>query len=308
MTLMGGSELQYEGMKHLIPSNINLMLNSFNVDFGKYNIHWQHQYHDQPSVMPLRDKRILESIATIVFVSYHQKHLFETYLDIPKEKSIVLRNAITPFELKPKEKNKVNLIYTSTPFRGLSVLVMAYELMLQRNASLKAYVHLDIFSNMKLYGPHYENLNSEYNALYEYCENHSGMTYHSVVPHSELRAYQERAHLFTYPNIWEESSCISAIEAMAAGALPIVSSIGALPETCSVYGRYYSPLSTDMYNKHRFSDHAEQYSYFLEQNIIEYLNNPPVDEIQSMSDHINRHYSWDTRHKEWIEFFDFFKE
>jgi glycosyltransferase involved in cell wall biosynthesis len=38
--------------------------------------------------------------------------------------------------------------------------------------------------------------------------------------------------MFVYPSIWEETSCISAIESMAAGLYTIVTNLGALAETC----------------------------------------------------------------------------
>jgi UDP-glucose:(glucosyl)LPS alpha-1,2-glucosyltransferase len=305
---LGGSETQFENVEHLIPDNVNLMLNKFQIDATKYNVHWQHQYHDQPSVQFLRDRNLQNQISAIVFVSYHQKDLFERFLNVAKEKSIVIRNAVWPIEPHEKPKNKVNLIYSSTPFRGLNVLVVALNMLLKRRPDLRKYVHLNVFSNMKLYGSAYENLNSEYEGLYEFCRQHPNITYHGVVPQKDLREHLKQSHIFSYCCTWEESSCIAAIEAMSAGCLPVISNIGALPETCSHYGIYYSPVSTDIYNKGNALLHSEQYSYLLEQTICDYLNEPPIELLSDMVYTTNKYYSWEKRHQEWTDFFNMFRK
>lgn len=301
---LGGSETMYGNVQHLIPNNVNLMLNNFSCELGKYNIHWQHQYHDQPSVLPIRDKNVQDKLNAIVFVSHHQKHLFEQYHGIPKEKSIVIKNAIWPFEKVEKPKDKINLIYTSTPFRGLNILLGSFALVLQRRPELRNVTFLDIFSSMKLYGYPDE----KYTAMYEFANNHPNINYHGVVRQEDLRPYLQKSHIFAYPCIWEETSCCAAIEAMAAGAIPVVSNIGALPETCGDFGVYYSPVSTDMYNSYRHVEHVEQYAGLLENVIYQYLNNPPLEDIDRMSSHYNYYYNWDYRLEEWKSLFNKFGE
>lgn len=301
---MGGSETMYGNIQHLIPDNVNLMLNHFDFDSTKFNIHWQHQYHDQPSVQFIRDKNIQNRLDATVFVSYHQKHLYEQYHNFPKEKGIVIKNAIWPFEKVNKPKNKINLIYTSTPFRGLNILLASFALLLKNRPYLRDIVTLDVFSSMKLYG--YPD--DQYKEMYDFAMNHPNINYHGVVRQEELRKHLLNSHIFAYPSIWEETSCISAIEAMAAGAIPVVSDIGALPETCGDFGLYYSPVSTDIYNNYRHVDHVNQYANMLEFVITEYLNNPPVDMINRMTDHYNYFYNWEYRLEEWKSLFARFKE
>ena len=302
--MTGGSEYQYSMVKPIVPDNINLMLNDFNVDPKKINIHWQHQYYDQPSVQQIRE--VYDKLNVAVFVSHHQKQLFDKQFSLPYEKSIVIPNGVEPFPRTKKTNGKIKLIYASTPFRGLEILLAAYSIMLDRCKDLRGEVHLDVFSNMSLYGPSYEAQNSLYEGMYEFAKLHPAISYHGAVDRPILREYMMSANILAYPNTWEETSCCVAIEAMAAGVIPVVSNIGALPETCSVFGKYYSPMSTDMYNKYNKHRHAMQYSYILEREVRNYMKEIPTEHINKMIDFAEYGHSWDNVLLQWKEFFEVF--
>ncbi len=53
--------------------------------------------------------------------------------------------------------------------------------------------------------------------------------------------------MFAYPCIWEETSCISALEAMASGLYCVTTNYGALYETCGEFPIYVN--YTDNYEK-----------------------------------------------------------
>ena len=65
-------------------------------------------------------------------------------------------------------------------------------------------------------------------------------------PNIEVIEAMQSTHIFAYPSIWEETFCISAIEAMAAGNMAIVTNFGALYETCTEYAHYVN-YETNMY-------------------------------------------------------------
>jgi glycosyltransferase involved in cell wall biosynthesis len=50
--------------------------------------------------------------------------------------------------------------------------------------------------------------------------------------------------IFAYPSIWEETFCISAVEAMAAGLYMFTTNYGALYETCAEFPVYIPYLIT----------------------------------------------------------------
>ena len=45
--------------------------------------------------------------------------------------------------------------------------------------------------------------------------------------------------MFVYPSIFEETSCASALEALASGVHVITNNFGALYETCAEWPVYY---------------------------------------------------------------------
>ena len=105
----------------------------------------------------------------------------------------------------------------------------------------------------------------------------------------------QSSHVFAYPCIWEETSCISAIEAMATGNIPLVTNFGALPETCGDYG-YYVNYDT---NPKRLAEEFAAHLLYIKKIL-------PTDAIQqrleNQRQHFNHFYNWDERINEWIAF------
>lgn len=58
-----------------------------------------------------------------------------------------------------------------------------------------------------------------------------GVVWHGRLPQDELAALYQSAYCWTYPTSFLEVSCISAMEAMAGGAVPVTAAVGALRET-----------------------------------------------------------------------------
>jgi glycosyltransferase involved in cell wall biosynthesis len=117
------------------------------------------------------------------------------------------------------------LVYTSTPQRGLAILVPVFEHLAETNPD----IHLHVYSSFKIYG--WEEADKQFEELYETIRNHPQMTYHGFTPNEQLREELNKYHIFAYPSIWTETSCIAMLEAMSAGLVCVHSNLGALPET-----------------------------------------------------------------------------
>ena len=139
-----------------------------------------------------------------------------------------------------KPDGKIHIVYTSTPQRGLEILVPVFEHLAESNPD----IHLDVFSSFKIYG--WDEMDKQFESLYDAIRNHPQMTYHGFKPNEELKEFLNTAHIFAYPSIWTETSCRAMLESMSAGLVCVHPNLGALPETSGSLNIMYH---SDMENK-----------------------------------------------------------
>jgi UDP-glucose:(glucosyl)LPS alpha-1,2-glucosyltransferase len=163
-----------------------------------------------------------------VFVSYWQRDQFIKNFNIPYSKCTVIQNAVEKLPARcSKPSDRVNLIYHTTPHRGLELVLPIFD----KLCELHDNIHMDIYSSFGVYG--WEQRDVPYQPVFDRIKDHPHMTYHGAVSNDEVMKALEKAHIFLYPSIWKETSCIALIEAMLSGVFPIYPSYGALPETGS---------------------------------------------------------------------------
>jgi glycosyltransferase involved in cell wall biosynthesis len=258
----------------------------------KNNILWQHVPADQPAVQGIRDKYFNRMVDAYVYVSHWQHEKFRYIHQIPLDNAYVIKNAIEPIELLEKPKDKIKLIYTSMPYRGLSVLLEAFEA-LNRND-----VELDIYSSTTIYGQEYvEYEGDRYEPLFERARNMKNVNYKGYAPHNEIIKALQEAHIFVYPCIFEETACLSMIEAGAAGCNLIATNIGGLPETGSVYATLV-PIQAEE------SIIIKTFTQAMDDAINNYWSEDNQELLKEQSAFYNKHYSWETRKHEWIKLLD----
>ena len=104
-------------------------------------------------------------------------------------------------------------------------------------------------------------------------------------------------HIFSYPSVWPETSCIAAIEAMASSCEVVTTNLGALYETCSPFGTFVNFDSN-------FNNLEKKYSEVLSNSINNYWSPENQKKLKLQSEAINLTYSWDIRSVEWKNFLD----
>ena len=107
----------------------------------------------------------------------------------------------------------------------------------------------------------------------------------------------KETHIFAYPSIWPETSCISAIESMAAGCEIVTTNLGALYETCAPFGTI---VSFDR----NFDNLEKKYSKALLHSIKNFWSEENQKKLRLQHETINAMYSWNVRCSEWKKFFD----
>ena len=292
---MGGTELMYEELMKRLPQEYKDKFSIFNypayADVTKPTIYWNQLSHDQNAVQFLSTPENVEAINQFVFVSNWQAEQFRKTFNIPGYKTTVLKNASIGVEQRqPGKRDKVRLCYTSTPWRGLDVLLKAWEILKPQDCELH------IFSSTKIYGKDFAiNNENYYQELYDKCEALPNVVYRGSVSNEELRKELHTFDILAYPNTFEETSCIAVIEALSAGLRVVTSNLGALPETTEGWARMYSYLaSKDL--------HAVKFADILDEEIIKIKNGDLDSHLELQKQIYAPRWSWDNRINEWIDF------
>lgn len=199
-----------------------------NLEENNIRILWLHDLANDPESQLLRDENNRNKFHKLVFSSNWQYQHFRDYLGVPYSfHSTVIETGVEPIEFIEKPKDKIRLIYTSTPHRGLSILVPVFIELAKNNPDIE----LNVFSSFKLYGPSWAGRDEPFEALFQQCRDHPQINYHGASPREDVIEAYKQAHIFAYPSIWPETSCRSLIEGMSAGCLCVHPNFAALTDT-----------------------------------------------------------------------------
>ena len=252
---VGGTELLAE---RLLKGTKKELFKDTNIIFNRPELYENYlakgknifNFHDLPNdrmYKKLFESEMINKFSHFVFNSDYQKEEFLKKFNFKGKNISVIKNSINPIQIKQKKYDgKVNLIYHTTPHRGLELLSHCFPMILAENKN----VYLNIFSSLKIYG--WDKKDKVFDPLYKKLKNMKNVKYSSNVSNEEIRTELLNSHIFAYPNIWPESSCLSAIEAMSAKNLLVLPNLAALKETAS--------KSKFLYNfTHNISEHINTF-------------------------------------------------
>ena len=289
----GGTEILVAGLRQHLPAEllgrVNLMVNAVDpqrLDPTRPNLLWNHHAPDQAAVANLRDPRIVERLDRIVFVSHWQFEKYRMQMELPEHRCVVLKNAIE--EMAPGDKSgPLRLVYASTPWRGLDVLLDAYERLERPD------VELHVYSSTQIYGPEFHRANAAvYAPLFERARAMPGVVLHGYAPNEVVRQALQQAHILAYPSTWEETSCLVAIEAAMAGCLVVTTNLGALPETMGEWAVYTGHDS----DRGRLAD---AYARTLAAAINAVRHPLMQQRLALQHQYFRMFYGWERRAREW---------
>lgn len=291
MQARGGTEILYDRLAALVDlSGINLIKSGVSpgfIDPSKINVLWEHLSYDQPGVQGLKNEATVGLFDTIVFVSHWQHDQFRRHFPIPGNKCYIIQNATEAVEPHVKPSGKIRLIYTSTPWRGLKFLTEAWTRLKRSD------VELVVYSGTKIYGQEFHaREHHKFVPLYDRLQSLPGVTYIDYATNEEVRQALRSAHIMAYPSTFEETSCLAAIEALAAGCKVVTTSYGALPETCGLYADYI-PASASM---------VDRYVDALNRAIDTYWEDETQFKLLDQVAHYDRYWTWKYRLNQWHDF------
>ena len=259
---------------------------------------WTQHAINQPAVASLDDPAERDAWTGFVMISAWQADTYDRRFGSDPSRRIILRNAMAPAfaSLPAREARDPGLApvfaYTSTPYRGLSVLLDAWPLI---RAGLPD-ARLQVFSSMAVYQKD-ESADNTYGALYERCRSSPGVDYFGSRAQPDLAAALHQADALAYPSTFAETSCIAAIEALAAGCLVLATDLGALRETTAGFGRLLALPATR-------EDLAPAYAQMVLREWRAAMADPAAHaaRIEAQVDFMRRNWSWATRAQEWAAY------
>ncbi len=216
---------------------------------SKINLWWLHDLSFVRQKVAVQAQ--MWNVDRIMCVSeWHKAQVVKAW-GVDKDSVAVLRNGVDlelfsgeiDFVVKSENETQKPLLYSSRPERGLIHLVGEGGIM-EKLAVVAPDYHLYVCG--------YENTTSEmaqfYKFLYDRCEKLPNVTRLGALTKKELADVMRQCYAHIYPTDFDEVSCITAMEAMAAG-LPMVSSAhAALTETCKDAGVLLIPLADGKVN------------------------------------------------------------
>jgi len=248
------------------------------ISSNKEIIIWAHNLvyqFDKDKIEVLTNPLFLKKIKYLVVVSEFHKQEAMTTLGLPSDKVIVMYNAITPLTYKPEKfdnPQQIRIVNTSSADRSLPILLDAMQ-----------YVTEDV--RVEIY--------NEFNP--DYVSNFSAdprIVFFGKTPKATVREAVENAHIHAYPAIFDETFCISQVEAMSAGLICLTSDLGALPEVSGGHTNMYKFPITHEY-------HVRLFANLLNEQIKRVKEGTwnPSEQIKFA----NESYSWEAIKKKWLD-------
>jgi hypothetical protein len=298
----GGTEIQYD---YLIKYASKAYVDSVQITTSvpekiplnpiKPNILWLKNSYDQPNLAPwFKDKNNHSKYDWYVFNSHWTYEKFRYFFDIPQKRSVIIKNGIDYDELKTKDnfkfKGPLKLIYMSTPWRGLSVLLKAME-QLDDNE-----IVLDVYSSTQIYGDNFKAQTDHlYEKLYDKARSLKNVNYKGYCNHKTLVSKLPEYHMNVHPSIWEETFCISAMESLAAGQLLLTTNLGAIYETCAEFPVYVPYAKDENYLADQFVRSIKEMKKVFKEVDLK-------DKLRFQMDYYKRYYDWQNIGQYWKRF------
>jgi glycosyltransferase involved in cell wall biosynthesis len=260
---------------------------------------WIQHAHDQMGSQGLADRRVADFFHAVALVSGWQARCYVAAFQLAGEKVHVMRNAANPAfgelfadgeAVLPHKGGRALAAYASAPHRGLRLAAEAFV----RLRKLKPDAEFAVFC-----GPNAEDVERiDADPLLGALRRTPGVTHVGSVSQPELARRLKSAALLFYPNTFPETSCVSVIEAMAAGCRVLTSNLGALPETSAPFGVLRPPfegLNRDVYLDDFAAAAAVEIDFLRNDPSAEFMLRAQVDQSR-----VNR---WRVRAVQWEALF-----
>lgn len=259
---------------------------------AKVKLLWLHDINCGPPHAEL-ERWLLRFDRVLCLSQWHKQHLLEMTPTLHESRVVVTRNGIdleryAAFSLAPRA-NK--MIWSSSPPRGLDMLLsnMPYIRSGVPDAELHVYYGFETWEAFARLRPQTGEL-QEIERYKQALRSTEGVVWHGRVNQKQLAEAQLSAKVWPYITEFTETSCITAMECQAAGAVPVTTRLAALAETVKV-GKLIDP--------------GPMYGQEFVDEVVRLLTDEPYWNTQAEWAHSEavRNFSWATLVDEWIGMF-----
>ena len=261
-------------------------------------IAWMHE-----SVLNQPFTPALAALDAIVFVSDWQACINQPLLQ-PHWKQAVIRNAMNPVfatlfdkdeSVRAAKQEPPILIYAGATPRGLLHIPVILESLRQKRSDFS----VEIFCRV---APTHDEKANEIFA--EQLRGLPNVTHVGAVGQGELARRMRRASVLVAPNPWPETSCITMIEAMAAGLCVISSNRAALPETAADHAALIPVADADHPILFNMPMPVEFFARAIDEALSEIAthSNEFENKLKRQITYFTDRYQWGQRVKAWVDF------
>lgn len=203
------------------------MINEQHAPIGK-SVLWCHDLNYGPG-----NREDIMKYDYVAGMSYWHRDYLQGIYELPEEKMIVIPNGIDLARFdKEVERNPNKFVYSSSPERGLAELVELWP-RIRRSELDELHVFYG-FNNMEKLSKRDHSLVDYQNMLQAKIAQTPGIVMRGRVGQNELAEEFLSANMLLYPTNFLETSCITVMEAQAAGCIPITSHLGVLRENVAL--------------------------------------------------------------------------
>jgi len=296
----GATEIQMEMLHKHVPKELldqvqicTSVPGKVPIDPNKLNILWQKNSWDQPNLQEFfGNKARHKEYDWYVFNSHWNYEKFRYFFDIPTERSTVIKNGVNNFPKRKiyKKGEPIKILHHNTPWRGLNVVLRAMQEIKNPN------ITLDVYSSTQVYGDAFKQQNDDqFKPLYEQAKQLPNVNYIGYKPNEYILEHMNEYDIYIYPSVFEETFCVSAMEALAAGVHVITNNFGALYETCAEWPVYINYTKNYETMARATAVAIEVASNYLHEDFIQ-------DHLEEQQKFYKRFYNWHKKGMEWESF------
>jgi glycosyltransferase involved in cell wall biosynthesis len=270
----------------IVSRKANMIDDQYNIE-AKLKLLWVHD----TCALSATNELILKYDRILALSQWHKQNLMLAH-NLHSDHVIVTRNGIdlTRFD-QQADRNPFKCVNSSSPDRSWPILLEVWPEIKRQVPQAELHLYYG-FKNWEYMAQWDTGQRDLINKLKQQIVNMSflGVVYHDRLNQKELAKEFLKAGVWLYPTWFSESSCISAMEAQAAGLQIITSSIAALNETVADRGVRIDGDWTSLQYKQQFIQEA-----------VHALNNN--GDRASLQQYANEHFGLEQLAQQWSQIF-----